>query len=72
MQWTGGNADEVEDMYEGSATVNVFNDEIDSELHICNGVNSIVVQLDDFIILGASHPCKPEIFNATYEAVKEG
>ncbi|HEX6970249.1 MAG TPA: hypothetical protein VF174_15750 [Micromonosporaceae bacterium] len=69
VQWTGANCFEVF-AFMGLAH-EPHDDEID-EIVIPTLEGDMTANLDDWIIRGVAgefYPCKPEIFDATYEAV---
>lgn len=76
IQWTGDNTEEVlafmdnqESAYE---VVDVDNDD-DKEIWIETLEGKMVASLNDWIIKGIKgefYPCKPDIFEATYESVE--
>lgn len=57
---------------EGSARIRVFESDIYMEIHTLEGVHK--AQRGDWIIRGIKgeiYPCKPDIFNKTYEKVND-
>jgi hypothetical protein len=70
VQWTGDNANEVAWFAEGKAILGVFHDGFD--IHTLEGV--MRANVGDYIIKGVNgefYPCKPGIFEKTYEKVGE-
>lgn len=76
FQWTGGPDQEgepdwiIEAIKEGSVTF----DKRDGALHIQTLEGVMKVTQNDYIIKGIAgelYPCKPEIFEQTYEKVEE-
>jgi hypothetical protein len=78
IQWTGRNQSEISEF----ATVNAcFFDQVDSDgsnrkidanLEIATIEGNLTASVGDWIIKGIKgefYPCKPDIFEATYEAV---
>lgn len=69
IQWTGGNWVEISNFVGGSG---VF---VDGNLHLTtleNKNNTFEASIGDWIIKGVKgefYPCKPDIFEATYEPV---
>ena len=77
MQWTGENLDDVIKFCSGDASYELMA-RGDAELVIStledgNGTARHVASRGDWIIRGVQgelYPCKPEIFDATYEAAE--
>ena len=67
--WTGNNRDEVRSFLHGSAESYVY--DVDT-LEIATLEGTMRAPVGDWIIRGIKgefYPCKPDIFEATYEAV---
>lgn len=70
MQNTVGNATAISEWMTGSTVFSWVN----PEFHICTLEGKMVASRGDWIIKdikGEFYPCKPDIFEATYEAVSE-
>lgn len=68
IQWTGDNFDELERFTDNSTLVKFFNHEL--LIYTLEGV--MHASIGDYIIKGVEgefYPCKPDIFNKTYEKV---
>lgn len=68
IQWTGDNFDELERFTDNSALVKLFN----HELFIYTLEGKMHASVEDYIIKGVEgefYPCKPDIFEKTYEKV---
>lgn len=67
IEWTGSNADEVVEFMKSSYS-SIFDDNQNLTIHTLEG--DMKANVGDFIIRGVDgeyYPCKPEIFNKTYE-----
>lgn len=76
MQWTGDNAAEIL-KWAGDKLVLVSLDTFPASKHIQASTleGDMFADVGDWIIkgvVGEFYPCKPDIFEMTYEAVKEG
>lgn len=79
FKWTGGR-DQVEDptwiveaLEKGDATIVSSNDLGESVMQIKTLEGTMIAQQGDYIIRGVQgeiYPCKPDIFEATYEKVE--
>lgn len=71
IRWSGKNTDEI-DNFSNSQCIHVTHGGIEMlEIYTLEGVMKALV--GDFIIRGIEgeyYPCKPQIFEATYEAVE--
>lgn len=70
VQWTGENIKEIEHFTRGKARYNLWVDTF--EIKTLEG--TMVASIGDYIIndvKGEYYPCKPDIFEQTYELVKE-
>jgi len=68
MQWNGQNQREIETWAE-----NVFAPDLNDKLAIFTLEGKIYANIGDWIIKGVKgefYPCKPDIFEATYEEVE--
>lgn len=68
IEWTGSNADEVVEFMKSSYS-SIFDDNQNLTIHTLEG--DMKANIGDFIIRGVDgeyYPCKPEIFNKTYES----
>jgi hypothetical protein len=68
IQWTGDNFDELERFTDNSTLVKFLNHEL--LVYTLEGV--MHASIGDYIIKGVEgefYPCKPDIFNKTYEKV---
>ena len=68
VQWTGGNLEEIEE-FAGNSLAYIEQHVIIKTLEGCMRASK-----GDYIIKGIAgefYPCKPDIFKATYEEVKE-
>lgn len=73
VQWTGDNAKEILDFAEGDI-VSIDDREGVWEIEIATLEGNHTARKGDFIIRGVKgehYPCKPDIFVATYDGVKE-
>lgn len=73
VQWTGRNLGEIMDFSENGET---FLHTIDgvSKLHVCTLEGNMLANIGDYIIRGVKgefYPCKPDIFEVTYEEVTQ-
>ena len=73
VQWVGTNKEEIDNFvgYETKHSYTSTNDFI----NIMTLEGTMIANLQDYIIKGVSgefYPCKPDIFNKTYEIVTEG
>ena len=69
IEWTGSNAAEVVEFMKSSYS-SIFDDNQNLTIHTLEG--DMKANIGDFIIRGVDgeyYPCKPEIFNKTYEPV---
>lgn len=67
IEWIGSNADEVVEFMKSSYS-SIFDDNQNLTIHTLEG--DMKANVGDFIIRGVDgeyYPCKPEIFNKTYE-----
>ena len=67
IEWTGSNAAEVVEFMKSSYS-SIFDDNQNLTIHTLEG--DMKANIGDFIIRGVDgeyYPCKPEIFNKTYE-----
>ncbi len=74
VQWTDDNIDEIFDFCT-AAYLDADNPRNEVELHIRTREGSLVANDGDYIIKGIQgeyYPCKPDIFEQTYEPVKDG
>ena len=77
IQWTGDNFDELKDFTEtdNQQTVcRIVKGTFDRDLFVDTLEGSLMASLNDWIIKGIKgefYPCKPDIFEATYDLVKE-
>ena len=65
VQWTGDNIKEIEDFTKGNIVINE-----DNELYIYTLEGVHLASVGDYIIKGIKgefYPCKPDIFEQTYE-----
>ena len=70
IQWDGSNADEILDF--GSYNIVATNTEEGTEISIHTLEGIMTASIGDYIIRGVAgecYPCKPDIFNKTYEPV---
>ena len=70
VQWTGENIKEIGHFTRGKAHYNVWLDTI--EIKTLEG--TMIANVDDYIIKGVKdefYPCKPDVFEQTYELVEE-
>lgn len=70
VQWTGENIKEIEHFTRGKARYNLWLDTF--ELKTLEG--TMIANVDDYIIKGVKgefYPCKPYIFEQTYELVRK-
>lgn len=68
IKWTGSNADEIVEFMKSSYS-SIFDDNQNLTIHTLEG--DMKANIGDFIIRGVDgeyYPCKPEIFNKTYES----
>ena len=68
IQWTGNNIQEILD-FTFSTGIYVYKD---SPIYISTLEGTMKVSINDWIIKGVNgefYPCKPDIFEATYEKV---
>ena len=76
VQWTGDNFKEMENMLgnlEGEASRAAF-DASDKSLYIFTLEGEMKCDVGDYVIKGVNkevYPCKPDIFEKTYEKVDE-
>ena len=71
VQWTGDNLAELREMEEFNAVHTCFG----GELRIKTLEGTMFASVGDYIIKGVQgefYPCKPDIFEQTYEEVKDG
>lgn len=71
VQWTGNNLAELRKM-EGFNNAHIC---LDGVLKLATLEGITAASIGDFIIKGVQgefYPCKPDIFEQTYEAVEEG
>jgi len=78
VQWTGKNFEELAELIgsleEGRPERRAVYDELDMTLKIKTLEGVMAANPGDYIIKGISgelYPCKPDIFEQTYEAVKD-
>lgn len=70
VQWTGNN---IEELKEFMNTASHEYDSINNSLNIKTLEGTMHAEVDDYIIKGVKgefYPCKPDIFEATYEAIE--
>lgn len=68
IEWIGSNVDEVVEFMKSSYS-SIFDDSQNLTIHTLEG--DMKANIGDFIIRGVDgeyYPCKPEIFNKTYES----
>jgi hypothetical protein len=73
VQWTGSNLNEIEDMIQDKDAASVFKFE-NGKLVIFTLEGQHLANIGDWIIKGVRgefYPCKPDIFEMTYERVSE-
>jgi hypothetical protein len=73
VQWTGDNWPEIAAFHRGDA-FNVTRTPDGNELNIATLEGVMVARPGDWVIRGVKgelYPCKPDIFEQTYEAVTE-
>lgn len=69
VQWTGKNLDEINRFADNSTLVRY----LDNELCIYTLEGVMTASIGDYIIKGIEgefHPCKPDIFEKTYDKVE--
>jgi hypothetical protein len=82
IQWTGANAPEVFAAFPDVATISALISRHAKHALVYDGVvlsivtleGTMVASVGDWIIKGVSgelYPCKPDIFDLTYEAIEE-
>ena len=77
IQWTGDNFDELKEFTEtdNQQTVcRIVKSTFDRDLFVDTLEGSLMASLNDWVIKGIKgefYPCKPDIFEATYDLVKE-
>ena len=72
IQWTGGNPEEIYDFTGKHLTVGM-NTDFKLTLEIDTLEGTMIATEGDFIIRGVNgelYPCKPDIFEKTYEGVE--
>ena len=72
VQWDG-NLSTIEPLLAKSTVTEISQDFIEPDLIIPTLEGEMRAQVGDWIILGVAgelYPCKPDIFDATYEAAK--
>ncbi len=72
IQWTGENFEELAD-FVGESARRAKYDESDISIKIYTLEGTMTASPGDYIIKGIKgefYPCKPDIFNATYEKVE--
>jgi hypothetical protein len=72
MQWTGDNATEIAEFTKGSGRY-IEIDENAKAIRIETLEGTMSANLNDYIIKGVKgefYPCKPDIFEETYESVE--
>lgn len=70
VQWTGNNIEELKEFM--NAASHEY-DSINNSLNIKTLEGTMHAEVDDYIIKGVKgefYPCKPDIFEATYEAIE--
>ena len=73
MIWTGDNYDELE-KFCGETNINVVDTFFHQKLYIMTLEGAMEALVGDYIIKGIQgefYPCKPDIFNETYEVVED-
>ena len=73
IQWTGKNADDVMNFICESLPVNREVEVFNSKIAIDTLEGTMFASIDDYIIRGVNgeyYPCKPDIFEKTYEEVE--
>jgi len=71
VQWTGDNIEKIESLIKKN-TRNIEFDLIEKVIRIQTLEGLMTANLNDYIIKGVKgelYPCKPDIFEQTYEAV---
>lgn len=72
IQWTGENQDEIRRFLKSSQSNNQKFIQSGSDLLIDTLEGKMRAEINDYIIKGIQgefYPCKPDIFNQTYEAI---
>ena len=72
IHWNGDNAVEVIKFFKDNRSANTFGDINNGVASIVTLEGTMVASVGDWIIKGVSgelYPCKPDIFNLTYEQV---
>ena len=67
VQFTGNNVDEILEFAKGS-----FNNPSTSEIVIPTLEDNMILSIEDYVIKGVNgefYPCKPDIFDKTYEEI---
>lgn len=74
VQWTGDNFGEIQEFRSLSDNPNAMYVLANNEIVISTRESDMLASVGDFIIRGIKgeyFPCKPDIFEATYEEVKK-
>lgn len=72
LQWTGDNLVEIADFIKDSERYFEFDSNRDLKIGTLEGI--MTVNINDYIIRGIKgelYPCKPDIFEKTYDIVEE-
>ncbi len=75
VQWTGENVEELKKFFNGSKNgTNVYLLPETNRVSIVTRKSTVIAEIEDYIIKGVKgefSPCKPDIFEKTYEEVSE-
>ncbi len=75
IQWTGDNWEDVWDFInDEKGDIRTYEQQLDKTIKIRTLEGDMIASVNDWIIReikGELYPCKPDIFEATYELVKE-
>lgn len=75
IQWTGGNWSDVWDFInDEKGDMRTYSQQLDKTIKIRTLEGDMIANVNDWIIRGVEgeiYPCKPRIFDKTYEPVEE-
>ena len=74
IKWTGDNTEEIKEFINGSFHGLGFTDNKVNALYIETLEGKMAASIEDYIIKGVRgefYPCKPDIFEETYDLVEE-